>query len=98
MPGVSDQRCTWPGPRPSQGHPPSARNRRCYAWARSRSWLETIGGERSGMLHRLDDFHIAGAAADVAAERLADVVIGWIRVAPEQIRGCHPGTCVADTA
>ena len=28
--------------------------------------------ERGGVFHRLDDFHVAGAAADVAAERFQD--------------------------
>jgi hypothetical protein len=40
-------------------------------------------------LHRLDDLHVTGAATDVAAERLADVGLARVRIAPQQSRRCH---------
>ena len=40
--------------------------------------------QRGGVLHRLDDFDVAGAAANVAAERVADFVVGRPRIAPQQ--------------
>src|SRR5512147_2797215 len=36
--------------------------------------------ERDGEFHRLDDLHVTGAAADVAAERLQNFVIARIGV------------------
>ena len=39
--------------------------------------------------HRLDDLHVAGAAADVGAERLADVVIARMRIAAQQADRRH---------
>src|SRR6185503_10629519 len=46
---------------------------------------QLVGGE----LHSLDDLHIAGAAADVAAERGLDLVDARRRVFPEQALGRH---------
>ncbi len=40
--------------------------------------------ERGGVFHRLDDFHVAGAAADVAAERLQDFVVARVGIFPQQ--------------
>src|SRR4029079_9891775 len=48
------------------------------------------GGVKLGRIgHRLDDFHIAGAAADVAAECFADFVFARTRVAPQQTGRRH---------
>jgi hypothetical protein len=38
--------------------------------------------ELGGVFDRLDDFDVTGAAADVAAERCADVVLARVRIAP----------------
>src|SRR5580692_10154234 len=54
-----------------------------------RSRGESRRVQRSGMLHRFDDFDVAGAAADVAAERVADFVVGRPRIAPQQSRRRH---------
>ena len=47
--------------------------------------------------NRFDDFYIAGAAADVAAERRADVIIARRRIVPQQTDRRHdkPGRAVA---
>ena len=43
-------------------------------------WRDALSAERHGKFHRLDDFHVTGAAADIAAERFQDFCIGRIRV------------------
>src|SRR4249919_741413 len=48
------------------------------------SWRDALSTERHGKFHRLDDFHVTGAAADIAAERVQDFRIGRIRVFPQQ--------------
>src|SRR5216684_3180260 len=70
------------------------RSRRACAWCYS---LDTSGRHRllqpGRVLDRLDDVHIAGAAADVAADRPSDLLVRRIRVVLEQ-RGAdehHPG-------
>src|SRR3972149_8985380 len=41
------------------------------------------------VLHRLDDFHVAGAAADIAAERCDDLRFGWLGILPQQAGRGH---------
>src|SRR4029077_8157708 len=45
--------------------------------------------QRGGVLPRFDDFDVAGAAANVAAERIADFGVGRARIAPQQSRRRH---------
>ncbi len=45
--------------------------------------------QAGGMLHRLDDLHVAGAAADVAAERRPDLVLARARIAAQEAGGRH---------
>src|SRR5580692_627204 len=45
--------------------------------------------KRGSVLHRLDDFDVTGAAANVAAERVADFVVGRPWIAPQQSRRRH---------
>src|SRR3954453_18488432 len=47
------------------------------------------GLARLAELDRLDDVVIAGAAADVAVERLADLVFGRLRVVGEKLHRRH---------
>src|SRR5262245_42201280 len=47
------------------------------------------GQQSGGVLYRLDDLHIAGAAADVAAQRLADFPFSRMGVATQQPGGSH---------
>src|SRR4051812_10941148 len=42
-----------------------------------------------GRLHGLHDVHVAGAAADVALDRLADLVLARLRVRAQQRGGAH---------
>src|SRR6476646_9600538 len=42
--------------------------------------LAPLGGELDG----LHDVHVAGAAAQIPGDRLADVLFAWLRVAAEQ--------------
>src|SRR6476619_8352937 len=74
--------CEW-GPRPS------ANSRPYWAAARSRSRRHPGGVELGSVLHRLDDFDVASAAADVAAQRQPDVVLAGARVAAQQAGRCH---------
>src|ERR1700760_331099 len=55
------------------------------------------GLARLAELDRLDDVVIAGAAADVAVERLADLLLARLRVVGEQLhrRHHHPGRAEA---
>src|SRR5262245_21088775 len=63
------------------------------------SWAARLAGgqQRGGMLHGLDDLHVACAAADVAAKRLADFPLAGPRIAPQQSgrRGDETGRAVA---
>src|SRR5207244_930872 len=52
--------------------------------ARRRSRRNSLRVELGRVLHRLDDLHVAGAAADVAAERLADFVLARAGIAAQQ--------------
>src|SRR5262249_44786596 len=63
--------------------------RRWCALERPRSWRESAGVQRRRVLHRLDDFDVAGAAADGAAERGANVVLARMRIAPKKPRRDH---------
>src|SRR3954470_11817182 len=49
------------------------------------------GGASSGgrCLHGADDVVVAGAAAQVALEPVADLVLGRVRVVVEQVDGLH---------
>ena len=50
------------------------------------------------LLDRLDDVHVARAAAEVAADPLADLVLGGIRVLLEQPGGLHDHARGAEAA
>src|SRR5262249_61405880 len=76
---------TPPTPAPSQ----KGGGERTEQAARPRSRRYSARVELGGVFHRLDDFHVAGAAADVAAERCADVVLARMRIAPQQPRRRH---------
>src|SRR5262245_15084238 len=54
-----------------------------------RSRRNSLRVQRGGVLDRLDDLHVAGAAADVAAERFADVRLGGMWIAPQQTGRRH---------
>src|SRR5262245_41233834 len=69
------------GPPLAIGHSPVAEP----SWRPRLVARQQVGGE----LHRLDDLHIAGAAADVAAERLADLRFGRARVAAQEAGRSH---------
>src|SRR6185312_746809 len=60
----------------------------CYAQASVCSsvcsWRHALLAERHSEFHCLDDLHVAGAAADIAAERLQDLLIARIGVSPQQ--------------
>src|SRR5665811_2594187 len=45
--------------------------------------------EGGGILHRLDDFHGAGAAADIAAERFKNLRLARIGILPQQTGRNH---------
>src|SRR6185312_10422015 len=66
----------------------SGYSRRCYARAsacsRVCSWRDALLAERHGEFYCLDDLHVAGATADIAAERLQDLLIARIGVSPQQ--------------
>src|SRR5262249_53217544 len=57
--------------------------------ARLHSRRHSTRVQLGGVFHRLDDFDVTGAAADVAAERGADVVLARMRIAPQQTRRRH---------
>src|SRR6516164_9257808 len=76
---------TTPTPDPS----PQGGGERTEQAARLRSRRNSAGVELGGVFHRLDDFDVAGAAADVAAERGANVVLARMRIAPQQARRRH---------
>src|SRR5262249_30823730 len=57
--------------------------------ARLHSRRNSAGVERGSVFHRLDDFHVAGAAADVAAERGANVILARMRIAAQQAGRRH---------
>src|SRR6185436_13785841 len=80
---------TWPGRTPFPARPPSVRSARWCGWASPRSWRDPGRVELGGILHRLDDLHIAGAAADVAAERFHDLVVARMRIGAQQPGGRH---------
>src|SRR5262245_63903951 len=65
------------------------RGRRSRVFVPRISRRNSAGVELGGVFHRLDDFDVAGAAADVAAERCANVVLARARIAPQQARRCH---------
>src|SRR5262249_24080716 len=76
---------TTPTPDPS----PQGGGERTEQAARLRSRRNAPGVELGGVFHRLDDFHVAGAAADVAAERGAQAALARMRIAPQQARRRH---------
>src|SRR5467141_3456022 len=80
------RRATLPYPR--RGNPASLRRERSFPFLRY-----ALGGE----LHRLDDLLIAGAAAQVSADRIADLLFGRIRIRIQQSLGSdqHPWSAVA---
>src|SRR5262249_27759431 len=84
-----DGRCFSPAPTPCRGRRPSARSRRYCAPPRLHSRRHSTRVELGSVFHRLDDFHVAGAAANVAAERRADVVLARMRIAPQQASRRH---------
>src|ERR1700750_2339482 len=56
----------------------------------------STGVKLGGVSHRLDDFDVAGAAADVAAERRANLLLAGAGIAPQQAGRCHdePGRAI----
>src|SRR5215470_54923 len=76
---------TTPTPDPS----PQGGGARTEQAARLDSRRNSAGVQLGGVLHRLDDFDVAGAAADVAAERGANVVLTRTRIAAQQARRRH---------
>src|SRR5882672_8300061 len=60
-------------PYPRRGNPSGLRRARSFPFLRY---------ARRGELHRLDDLLIAGASAQVSADRIADLLFGriWIRI------------------
>src|SRR4029077_13968337 len=70
-----------PRPRSSLRNAAEGRQRGKRAGA---SWRDALSAERHGKFHRLDDFHVTGAAADITAERLQAFCIGRIRVFPQR--------------
>ena len=50
----------------------------------SKPWRHPLRAERGGEFHRLDDFHVAGAAADIAAERGEDFFLARVGILPQQ--------------
>src|SRR5262249_38646966 len=56
-----------------------------------RSWGSRLAGRQQagGVLDGVDDLHVAGAAADVAAQRLPDLVLARARIAAQQAGGGH---------
>src|SRR5262245_11551692 len=74
---------------PTYDPSPQGGGERTEQAARLRSRRNSAGVQLSGVLHRLDDFDVAGAAADVAAERCANVVLARMRIAPQQARRRH---------
>src|SRR5918999_233305 len=51
--------------------------------------LASRSASRSRRFDRLDDVDVAGATADVALDRLADLVLRRLRVGVEQVLGAH---------
>src|SRR5262249_9735302 len=76
---------TTPTPDPS----PQGGGARTEQAARLDSRRNPAGVQLGRVLHRLDDFDVAGAAADVAAERCANVVLARMRIAPQPARRRH---------
>ena len=54
--------------------------------------------DRRRVLHRLDDLGVAGAATEVAGNRIADVVFGWVGIFVEQRFRHHQHSWRAVTA
>src|ERR1700687_1965818 len=82
MPSINGVRC------------PTVRSRDAAAaagaWPRAAvSTMSFIASISGGRLHRLDDLHVAGAAAEVARQRLADLGFGRARAASQQPLGGH---------
>src|SRR5882762_10608626 len=75
-------------PYPRRGNAAGLRRERSFPFLR-----HALGGE----LHRLDDLLIAGAAAQVSADRIADLLFGRIRIRVQQSLGSdqHPWSAVA---
>src|SRR5712692_584790 len=75
-------------PYPRRGNPASLRRERSFPFLRHALRRE---------LHRLDDLLIAGAAAQVSADRIADLPFGRIRIRIQQSLGSdqHPWSAVA---
>src|SRR5712691_8336103 len=75
-------------PYPRRGNPASLRRERSFPFLRHALRRE---------LHRLDDLLIAGAAAQVSADRIADLLFGRIRIRIQQSLGSdqHPWSAVA---
>src|SRR5215831_12730768 len=76
---------TTPTPDPS----PQGGGERTEQAARLHSRRNSAGVERGSVFHRLDDFHVAGAAADVAAERCANLILARMRIAAQQAGRRH---------
>src|SRR3954447_26166010 len=99
MPPTSGVVCGWCGSivsaviaRPSTGR--GRIDRRC------RDDVGAVGGtEGSGrLLDRFDDVHVARAAAEVAADPLADLAIGRLRVLRQEPGGLHDHSGCAEAA
>src|SRR5262245_28318475 len=72
------------------GRQSSAHRIRCCAQVCS--WRDALFAEGHRELHRFDDFHITGAAADIAAERLENFRLTRIRIFPQQSGRSHDET------
>src|SRR5713101_5406141 len=83
-------------PRRLRRHPSSKRRGKLAGLRRERSF-RFLRDAPSGELHRLDDLLIAGAAAQVSADRVADLLFGRIRSRIQQGLGGdqHPWSAVA---
>src|SRR5262249_52700692 len=76
-------------PTPTPAPSPQGGGERPEQAARLLSRQTSAGVELGGVFPRLDDFDVAGAAADVAAERGANVVLARMRIAAQQARRRH---------
>src|SRR5574338_877174 len=62
------------------------------------SIVSVLQRHRARALHRLDDLHVAGAAAEVAAQRRADLGLARRRVAAQERFGAHDQPRRAESA
>jgi hypothetical protein len=58
----------------------------------------SCGVQIGRIFHRFDDFHIAGAAADIAAQSFADFIVGRAGITSQQSRRRHDESRRAITA